>query len=161
MKGAAHARSNGDIRIRLVLPVTRIGFGPFRFDPIEQMIGAPLAEILDSLMTEPVFQRPSAVGPSVEVYPLALPDGEGASIPLGAWGELGLRNERGELVLTVPLQGARWAEHAMGQAIVRGPEHGLSLDGRARVVSYWVQLQPGMRTSFPLGALGEVGVEAG
>ena len=36
----------------------------------------------------------------------------------------------------------------------------MSLDGTARVARAWVRLRPGMRASFPLGALGEVGVEA-
>ena len=150
----------GEIRVNLALPVTRVGFGIFSFDPLEQMIGAPLTEILDSLMTGPTYRRPSATGPAVEVYPLALPDGEGASVPLGAWGELGFHNERGLLVLTVPLQGGKWVEQRIGAAIVRGPEQGLSLDQTARVAKYWVQLRPGMKASFPLGALGEVGVEA-
>jgi len=150
-----------EIRINLALPVTRVGFGIFTFDPLEQMIGAPLTEILESLMTGPVYRRPSAVGPAVEVYPLALPDGEGAAVPLGVWGELGFFNERGLLVLTVPLQGAKWVEQRISDAIVHGPEQGLSLDRTARVVKYWVQLRPGMKASFPLGALGEVGVEAG
>ena len=150
-----------EIRINLALPVTRVGFGPFSFDPLEQVIGVPLVEILEPLMTGPTYRRPSATGPAVEVYPLALPDGEGAAVPLGAWGELGFHAEGGLLVLTVPMQGGKWVEQRLAGAIVRGPEQGLSLDRTARVVKYWVRLQSGMRACFPLGALGEVGVEAG
>jgi hypothetical protein len=54
-----------------------------------------------------------------------------------------------------------WLRQKLGDAVVRGPESGLSLDGTARGAQAWVRLRPGMRASFPLGALGEVGVEAG
>lgn len=158
---AASGHRGGEIRVNLVMPVSRIGFGPFSIDPVAQLIGAPLTDILESLMTGPTFRRPSAVGPAVEVYPLALPDGEGASVPLGAWGEIGFHNEGGLLVLTVPLQAGPWVEQRFGDAVMRGPEQGLSLDGTARVARYWVRLRAGMRAGFPLGALGEVGVEAG
>jgi hypothetical protein len=149
------------IRVNLAMPVNRVGFGIFSFDPVEQMIGAPLAELLESLMTGPVYRRPSAAGPAVDIYPLALPEGEGASIPLAQFGELGFRNEDGLLVLTVPWGMSAWLRQKLGEAVVRGPESGLSLDGTARVAQAWVRLRPGMRASFPLGALGEVGVEAG
>ena len=59
------------------------------------------------------------------------------------------------------VQGGKWVEQRFGDAVVRGPERGLSLDGTARVANYWVRLRAGMRASFPLGALGEVGIEAG
>ena len=36
---AAPAADDGAIHVNLTLPVTRLGFGPFSFDPIEQMIG--------------------------------------------------------------------------------------------------------------------------
>lgn len=73
---------DGAIRFNLTLPVLRIGFGPFSIDPVEQFIGAKLTDILESLLTGPVFRRPSVAGPAIEVYPLALPEGEGASVPL-------------------------------------------------------------------------------
>jgi hypothetical protein len=44
---------------------------------------------------------------------------------------------------------------------LRGPEQGLSTDRTARVAKAWVWLRPGMKASFPLGALEEVGVEEG
>ena len=153
-------RRDQAVRINLTMPVTRIGFGPFSFDPVEQMIGAPLSSLLESLMVAPVSRRPSLAGPAVEVYPLALPPGEGATIPLGQFGEIGFANEDGLLVLTVPWGMAGWLREKLGDAIVRGPEAGLSLDGTARVANAWVRLRAGMRASFALGALGEVGVEA-
>lgn len=147
------------IRVALILPVTRLGFGPFSFDPVEEMVGAKVADLLEPLMTGPVERRPSASGAAVEVYPLALPDGEGATIPLGQFGEVGFANERGVLVLTVPWAMAGWLRQALGDALVRGPEPSTSLDGAARVAHAWVRLRPGMRASLPLGALGEVSVE--
>mgnify|MGYP007046944818 CR=1 FL=1 len=158
---AVGAEPGAELRVNLCMPVTRVGFGPFSFDAVEHLIGAPLTDILESLLTGPTYRRPSDAGPAIEVYPLALPDGEGAAVPLGAWGELGFANQRGLLVLTVPLQGGKWVEQRFGDAIVRGPERGLSLDGTARVAMYWMRLRAGMRASFPLGALGEVGIESG
>jgi len=149
------------IRFNLVLPTARFGFGPLSFNPLEQAIGAPVADILESLMTGPVTQRPSQAGPAVDVYALALPDGEGLNLPLGRWGELGFRNERSKLVLTVPLPAATWIQSKLAGAIVRGPDHLLSQDGTARVVRFWLRLQPGMSAAFPLGVLGEVGLESG
>ena len=124
------------------------------------MIGAPVADILESLMTGPVTQRPSRAGPAVDVYALALPNGEGLTLPLGRWGELGLRAERSLLVLTVPLPAATWVQSKLASAIVGGPDQLLSQDRTARVVRFWLRLRPGMSVAFPLGMLGEVGIEA-
>lgn len=162
MKAAvAAAAPSSAIRVNLTVPVTRIGFGPFSIDPLEQMLGAKLVDLLEPLMTGPVTRRPSVTGPAVEVYPLALPDGEGASIPLAQWGEVGFYNEGGLLALTVPWGMAGWLRERLGDAVVRGPEAGVSVDGSARVAKAWVRLRPGMRASVPLGAFGEAGVEAG
>ena len=152
---------DGAIRVDLTLPVIRFGFDPLSFDPIAQVIGMPLSELLESLMIGPTTRRPSATGPAVEVYPLSLPPGEGATIPLGQWGEVGVANDRGLLALTVPWGMAGWLRQRLGEAIVRGPEAGVSLDGTARVANVWVRLRPGMRAGIPLGALGECGIEAG
>lgn len=149
------------IRFRLVLPVTRLGVGVFSFDPIEQLVGAPVAELLEPLMTGPVERRPSVAGPAVDVYPLALPEGEGMAIPLGQFGELGFANRDGLLELTVPLRAEAWLTAKLGAALVRGPERGLSLDGAARVSRVWIRVTPGVRASVPLGTFGEAAVEAG
>ena len=114
--------SDRSIRVNLTLPVTRLGFGPFSFDPIEQVIGCPVAELLESLMTGPSYRRPSAAGPAVEVYPLALPPGEGATVPLGQWGEVGFANHDGLLELIVPLGVAGWLRDKLGTALVAGPD---------------------------------------
>lgn len=128
---------------------------------MEPLIGAKLADLLEPLMVGPVTRRPSEAGAAIEVYPLALPDGEWPSIPLGQWGEVGFANRDGLLVLTVPWSMAGWLRQRLGDVIVRGREVGLSMDGSARVAEAWVRLRPGRRASVPLGALGECGVEAG
>jgi hypothetical protein len=148
------------ILLNLRMPVTRIGFGPLSFDPVEHLVGTKLSNLLEPLMTGPVFRRPSDAGPAVEVYPLALPEGEGASIPLGQFGEIGFKNERGLLVLMVPWGMASWLRQKFGDAIVRGPEEGRSLDGTAKVATVSVRLRVGMRASVALGAVGEIGLEA-
>ena len=148
------------IRFNLVLPAAKMGFGLFSFDPIEQAIGAPVTDILESLMTGPVTQRPSAAGLAVDIYPLALPDGEGLTIPLGRWGEIGFRNEAGLLVLTVPLPAESWMLRRLSGAIERGPDHLLSQDGTSRVARVWIQLQSGMRLALPLGMIGEIRIES-
>ena len=149
-----------ELRFDLVLPVLRIGVGVFAFDALERLVGAPLSEILASLLRAEIYKRPSASGTSVEVYPLALPDGEGATVPLGQFGELGLANRAGVLELTVPLRAAGWVEQRLAGSMVQPRQDGPSLDGASTVATFWLRLRPGMRAGFPLGALGEVSVEA-
>lgn len=149
------------IRFNLVLPAAKLGFGPFSIDPIEQLIGTPVADILESLMVGPITQRPSQAGPAVDVYPLALPEGEGLTLPLGRWGELGFFNHDGLLVLTVPLPAATWVQRKLAAAIVGGPEELLSQDSTARVARFALRLQAGMSAAFPLGVLGEIVLEKG
>lgn len=163
MTGAASLPTrieNGAIRFRLVLPVTRLGVGVFSFDALEQLVGAPIADLLEPMMTGPAQRRPSAAGAGVDVYPLALPEGEGMTIPLGQFGELGFANRDGLLELTVPLRAEAWLTAKLGAALVRGPERGLSLDGAARVSRVWIRVAHGVRASVPLGTFGEAGVEA-
>jgi hypothetical protein len=137
-----------------------VGFGPFSFDPVEQMVGAPVADLLAPLVVGTVARRPSASGPAVDVFPLAVPAGEGVIVPLGALGEVAVANDQGLLVITVPAAMASWARDRVGPALVRGPEAALSADGAARVARLWVRLRAGMRASLPLGVLGEIGIEA-
>jgi len=154
------AQPSNALHFNLIVPNSKLGFGPFAVDPVERAIGAPLADILESLMAGPVTQRPSRTGPAVDVYPLMIPDGEGLTLPLGRWGELGFRAENERLVLTVPIAAVPWVSKKLGYAIERGPEHLLSQDRTARVARYWVRLRPGMNVSFPLGMVGEIGLEA-
>jgi hypothetical protein len=152
--------SDGAIHIDLTLPVTRVGVGIFSFDPVEQFLGAPVGHFLEPLLRAPRFRRPSQAGPAVDVYPLRLPEGEGLSVPLGQWGDLGFANKHQLLVLTVPWQVKGWVEQRFAGAIVEGPRQGTSADGQAYVAHFAIRLRAGMKAGIPLGALGEVGVEA-
>lgn len=148
------------LRFNVTLPVTKLGFGPFQFDPLTQIVGQPIANVLEPLRVGDVTRRPSTSGTAVEVHPLALPDGEGLVVPLGQFGELGFRASSGYLVLTVPAAVKGWVGKRLEGMIVKGPTEATSLNGTARVAEFWVQLRPGARASVPLGMLGEIGVEA-
>ena len=67
------------IRINVTLPITRFGAGPFSFDPLEHLIGAPIGSLLEPLRVGEIQRVPSATGTAVEVHPLALPEGEGTA----------------------------------------------------------------------------------
>jgi len=157
--GQPPPQAGDDLNIDLALPVTRVGFGPLSFDPVEQFLGAPVSHFLEPLLRAPRFRRPSQAGPAVEVYPLRLPEGEGLSVPLGQWGELGFANKRGLLLLTVPWQVQGWVTQRFAGAIIEGPRQGTSADGQAYVAHFAIRLRAGMKAGIPLGALGEVGVE--
>jgi hypothetical protein len=148
------------IRFNLTLPVTRVAVGPFAFDPVEKLVGAPLADLLEPLRVGPIERRPSSSGTGVEVHPLALPEGEGLALPLGHLGEIALANEGGLLALTVPATWGLRLAARLGTALVDGPRRQRTADGSAEVVTCLARLSPGMRASLPLGTLGEVGVEA-
>ena len=160
MDGQALSATDQSIRVLVSVPITRIGVGLFSLDPVEQLLGLPLADLLEPLRVGAVERRPSNSGTAVEVHPLALPEGEGMAIPLGSFGELAFSNRGGLLELTVPLRAEAWLTERLGAALVRGPEQGLSLDGAARVSRVWIQVAPGVRASVPLGTFGEAGVEA-
>ena len=148
------------IRFRLTLPCTQVGLGTLSFDPVAQVLGMSVQEVLESLLEDEPSVRPSASGPSLEVFPLALPNGEGASVALGALGELGLFNDGGLLLLTVPLSAVRWVQECAGTMVVRGPERRAATQSGGRVAELWLRLRPGARVSLPLGLLGELGLEA-
>ena len=146
-----------DLRIDLVLPLLRLGVGPFSFDPIEHLVGAKVADLLAPLLSGPITIRRSEGHPDVEIYPLRLPDGEGASLSLGQLGELGFQNEGGQLLLRVPRPAARWVSSRLGASLVDGPREEV-VDG-VRIACFTVSLCRGMRASWPMGSLGEVGIE--
>ena len=113
-------REDRALRFDLVLPVLRIGIGIFQFDPIEKLLGVSLADVLEPLRIAPIERRPSASGTAVEVHHLALPEGEGLSLPLGQLGELGFVNQGGMLALTVPAAWGQRLAARFGGAVVRG-----------------------------------------
>lgn len=151
----------GTLFFRLVVPVTELGMGLFRFDPLEKLLGAPLAHFLEPAMRGPSVLRPSANGPAVNVYPLHIPPGEGVSIRLGQWGDIGFANDQGFLRIIAPLIAAEWLRQRMARWMVRGPERALSVDQTAWNTVVWVRLDPGMAASIPMPGVGEVGVEVG
>lgn len=151
---------SGDLRLVLVLPVTRLGFGAFSVDRLAKLIGAPVAEILEPLVVGDVRRGVGRNGGLVERFPLAIPDGEGLAVPLGSFGSFGARNDQGTLVLTVPSPLVVWLAPPLGGDPVGGPEHRMSEGGGVPVADLWVRLRSGVRFSVPLGVIGEMGVEA-
>jgi hypothetical protein len=142
-----------DLRVDLVVPVLRLGAGPLSFDPVEHFVGARICDLLEPLLAGPVAARRLPSGTLVEVFPLRLPAGDGASIVLGRWGELGVGNMNGHLVLTVPRIAAGWVAASLGSGVLDVRE----LPGR--MVAYTIALRPGLRAAWPLGSLGEIAVE--
>lgn len=75
--------------------------GPFSYDGLKALLGMDLADALAPLMIAPKYQRQGGSG-VVDVSPLAIPEGEGLSLPVKLMGEPGFYNLRGALVLIVP-----------------------------------------------------------
>ena len=62
MGGQVQPAVDESIRVLVSVPITRIGVGVFSFDPVEQLLGAPLADLLEPLRVGPVERRPSSSG---------------------------------------------------------------------------------------------------
>jgi hypothetical protein len=146
-----------DIRIDLSVPVLSFGVGPFQFDPVTSLLGCTFESIVESLMVAPAYRRTVASGGQVEVFPLALPDGEGAALPLGRFGEAGFHNRSGELVLHVPRSLGATVLPRLQRLLVR--PLGTVQTPSGVVTEAALRLQPGMAFRLPLGGLGELGVE--
>lgn len=150
------------LRVNLTVPTTMVRLGPIQFDGLKALLGVELADVLSSMMIGPKFQRDLG-GVVVDVYPLAIPDGEGLSIPVRFAGEVGFYNDRSILVLRVPaavidaVAGQLAVELASGDA--RGPRLRTASDGGS-VGEFGLRLRPGMRKAVPLGRFGELGLEA-
>lgn len=159
----ALAHQPGVLRCNLSLPSTRIRLGPVQIDGVEALLGVSLAEILDPLMPAPRFTRTTETGAEVEVYPLAIPDGEGASVPVRHLGSVGFRNYRGYLVLILPASLAEVMRAQLAEEIAAkraaGPRPARDPSG-ALVVEFAIALRPGMKKAVPLGSFGELGIEA-
>ncbi len=159
----ALAQQPGVLRCNLSLPSTRIRLGPIAIDGMEALLGVSLVQVLDPLMPAPRFSRINESGGEVDVYPLAIPDGEGLSVPIKHIGEIGVRNFRSYLILILPpglaevmreqLAEEIAAKRAAGPRAARGSGGGL-------VVEFAIALRPGMRKVIPLGSYGELGIEA-
>lgn len=151
------------MRVNLTVPTTTVRLGPIAFDGLKALLGVDLGDVLSSLMIGPKFQRANGGG-VVDVYPLAISDGEGLSIPIRLFGEIGFYNLHSVLVLVVPVAAIDVvtaqlaAEISVGDAA--GPRLRPGLSGGS-VAEYAVRLTAGMRKAVPLGTFGEFGVEAG
>ena len=151
------------LRVNLTLPTTTVRLGPLSFDGLAAFFGASLKDVLSSLLVAAPYQRPTGNGGIVDVYPLAIPEGEGAAIPIKLMGEIGFRNYRGLLVLIVPpavaevlqkeLAAELAAKQAAGPRFVPGAAGGI-------VAEFAMRLTPGMKKEVPVGKWGVLGVEA-
>ena len=146
-----------DIRLDLTVPVLSFGFGAFTLDPVTSLLGCSLESIVESLLVAPPF-REARGGGTVDVYPLALPDGEGASLPLGRFGQAGFQNAGGLLVLHVPPV-LRTVVVRRAAGLLEGPVEDVRFEG-APAVRVALRLRPGLGFRVPLGGLGEVGLHA-
>ena len=159
---AALAQDRDALRVNLTTPTTTVRLGPFQFDGLKALIGMDFADALAPLMIGPRFQRESGGG-RVDVYPLAIPDGEGLSIPIRLLGEIGFYNDRSILILRVPPAAvdvvAAQLVHELALGEAKGPRLRETGSG-VRVAEFAVRLRPGMRKAVPLGSFGEIGVEA-
>ena len=155
------ARRDGALCFDLTLPSTVLRLGPVSIDAVKAALGFDLAELLSSLMRAPKTSRAAGEG-NVDVYPLAIPQGEGITIPVRRFGEVGMRNVQGLLVLIVPAAAAEVVREQLAGEIAQkqaaGPRFREGAGGYN--AEFAIKLRPGMRKAVPLGALGELGVEA-
>ena len=151
------------LRVNLTVPTTTVRLGPVAFDGLKMLLGVDLAELLEPMMVAPRLQRPTPSGGMLDVYPLAIPEGEGLTVPLRSFGEIGFRNLAGFLILILPPAVAEVVEKqlaaeirdklAAGPRLITGETGGI-------VAEFAVRLMPGMRKAIPLGGVGEIGLEA-
>jgi hypothetical protein len=149
------------LRVNLTVPTTNVRVGPFAFDGLKALIGMDLADALAPLMIASRTQRTTARG-VVDVYPLAIPPGEGISLQVKFLGELGFRNLRGFLLLIVPPALVNVLTQQLAAEIAAGDAQSRLWDGEggAKVCEFAIRLRPGMRKAIPLAGFGEFGVEA-
>lgn len=150
------------LRVNLTAPTTQVRVGPFQFDGLKALIGMDLADALAPMMIAPRVQRAGQNG-IVDVYPLAIPDGEGLSLPIKFVGEVGFRNLSSLLVLVVPPALAEVVAAQLASEIASGDARSRLWTGATggQVAEFAIRLRPGMRKAVPLGRFGEIGVEAG
>ncbi len=124
-----------------------------------------MAGLLSPLVRTARHLRAGEGDAMLDVYPLAIPEGEGLSIPVKLVGDLGFRNYRGLLVIIVPAAVAEVVRQELAEEIASkeaaGPRFVEALGGGGYVAEFAVRLRPGMRKAVPLGRWGEIGVEAG
>lgn len=151
------------LRVNLTVPTTTVRLGPLAFDGLKALLGVDLGEVLAPLQVAARHQRPLPAGGMVDVFPLAIPEGEGMTIPLKLFGEVGFRNLGGFLVLILPPAVAELVAQQLAQELAQkmaaGPRFIQGSSGGI-VAEFAVRLAPGMRKCIPLGTMGEIGLEA-
>lgn len=151
------------LRVNLTVPTTTVRFGPLAFDGLKALLGADLGELLSPMLIGIKQQRTLPGGGVVDVFPLAIPEGEGLSIPIRMLGEIGFRNMAGFLVLILPPAVADVVREQLAKEIAAkmaaGPRF-VQGSGGGIVAEFAVRLAPGMRKAIPLGGAGEIGLEA-
>ena len=145
------------LRFHLLVPGAKLSFGPLSFDPLAAAIGRPLEDVLRPLLASVPFERQGHSGQLFRAYPLALPPGVGASIPLALLGEVGVANESGILKLTAPAALSGWLAGLSYR--LHGPIPATGVNG-VPVTAVWLRVPAGQSISVPIGVLGSLVLEA-
>ena len=152
------AGTTDGLQLNVTVPITEVAFGVFKVDPFKALVGIGLQEILEPLTTGPEQPATNSNGKPARLYPCVLPDGEGISIGLGQFGEVGFKADDGLLVVTVP---AMLADELLAHVF----EEDLVFDtdrvhpSGAKVVDIGLTMKPGQRVSIPLSMFGELVIE--
>jgi hypothetical protein len=141
------------IRVRLTLPDTSITVAGLSVDLFAHMTGMSIDTLLSSLLYAPVERELLPV--RCVTYPVEIPEGEGAALPVGSYGELGFLNNQGRLLLTVPRLVWPGVRDAFGDAVESAREIGSPPSVQARIF-----LRPGMKRRANIGTFGVIGIES-
>ncbi|MCK6522285.1 hypothetical protein L6R49_12685 [Myxococcota bacterium] len=144
------------ILLDLVVPRTKVNLGMFSFDPVAQLLGRPLRDVLEPHCAEPPTTRETAIGPH-DVFRVSVAPGDGVSVSFGALGELGLGNQGGLLVITTPSAAALVLRPQLQHRLVHEDRQGRP--GAVDVLRLVCRVTRGDRVAIPLGRAGELGVE--
>lgn len=145
------------ILLDLVVPRTKVCLGPFVFDPLTQLLGRPLREVLEPICAAPPTERHTALG-THDVFRVAVPPGDSVSVSFGTLGELGLGNQDGLLVIAAPSAAALLLRPQLQHKLVKDevvPRRGSLVE----VTRLTCKLARGDRLSVTMGRAGELGVE--
>lgn len=145
------------ILLDLVVPRTKVSLGAFVFDPVAQLLGRPLREILEPICAAPPTERNTNLGIH-DVFRISVPPRDSVSVSFGTLGELGLGNQDGLLVITVPSAAALLLRPQLQHKLVKDevvPKRGSLVE----VSRLTCKLTRGDRVGIPLGRAGELGVE--
>jgi len=101
--GSERASQAGEaLRFLFCLPCIELGVGPLQVDPMDALLGRPLAELLAPVLTGPPAYAIKG-GVRMKCWPCSLKEKQGIELKLSFLGELALYNDGGLFRLTVPL----------------------------------------------------------